>query len=98
MLHDWFLNSARRFPGEPALVVDGQSLTYSEVDAVSRAIGDRLRSAGPARPRVGLLATRTAATYAAYLATLRIGGVVVPLDASHPAERLALVAQSAGLD
>jgi amino acid adenylation domain-containing protein len=98
MLHDWFLDSVRRFPAEPALVVDGQTLTYAELEAQSRGVRGLLRRAGGVRPRVGLLATRSAASYATYLATLRSGGVIVPLDASHPPERLGLVARSADLD
>lgn len=98
MLHDWFLDSVRRFPAEPALVVDGQTLSYAELDALSRGVRSLLRREGASRPRVGLLATRSAASYATYLATLRAGGVVVPLDASHPPERLSRVIRSAGLD
>src|SRR5260221_5583581 len=98
MLHDWFGASVRRFPDEPALIVDGRQLTYTELDAVSRGVKHRLLAEGADRPRVGLLATRSVTAYAAYLATLRVGGVVVPLDSSHPSERLSLVAGSAGLD
>lgn len=98
MLHDWFIHSVRRFPDEPALIVDGQRLTYAELDAVSRGIKYRLLAEGAVRPRVGLLASRSVAAYAGYLAVLRVGGVVVPLDSSYPSERLALVARSAALD
>lgn len=98
MLHEWFSASVRKFPAEPALVVDGCELTYSQLDTLSRRIKSGLLHEGATRPRVGLLATRSALAYAAYLAILRVGGVVVPLDVSHPAERLAAIARSAGLD
>jgi amino acid adenylation domain-containing protein len=98
MLHHWFLDSVRRFPEAPALVVDGRTMSYAQLDAMSRSIRRRLRAESATRPRVGLLATRSAASYAAYLATLRAGGVVIALDASHPAARLGQVARSAGLD
>ncbi|MGC4791949.1 AMP-binding protein [Micromonospora sp. DT178] len=98
MLHDWFLRSVEKYPDEPALIADGRQWSYAEIDEVSRSIGHRLLAEGVARPRVGLLATRTVETYAAYIAGLRIGGVVVPLDPSHPADRLAMIARSAGLD
>jgi amino acid adenylation domain-containing protein len=98
MLHDWFIGSVQRFPAELALITDGSRLTYAQLDAVSRGIGRRLRAEGADRPRVGLLTARTVAAYAGYLATLRAGGVVVPLDAGHPPERLSQVTRSAGLE
>ncbi|MEU9508352.1 AMP-binding protein [Micromonospora sp. NPDC048170] len=98
MLHDWFIRSVEKYPDEPALIVNGRQLSYAELDGISRVIGHRLLAEGVGRPRVGLLSTRTVETYAAYIASLRIGGVVVPLDPSHPADRLAVVARSAGLD
>ena len=98
MLHDWFGGSVRRYPTATALVVAGQELTYAELDDLSLSVKHDLLAAGAARPRVGLLATRSALAYAAYLAVLRAGGVVVPLDAAHPAPRLASIARAAGLD
>src|SRR5690348_14912653 len=98
MLHDWFTRSVRRFPGQPALIVEGTQLTYAQLDAASRGIARRLRAEGAYRPRVGLLASRTVAAYAGYLAALRLGGLVVPLDSGYPAERLAQITRSAGLD
>lgn len=98
MLHEWFLASARRFPGEPALIVAGSQLSYAELDQMSRAIGTLLPRARDSQPRIGLLATRSAIAYAAYLAILRRGGVVVPLDAAYPRERLASIADAARME
>ena len=93
MLHDWFLDSARRYPDETALIVDGHALTYAALEAASATFASGVAPG----LRVGLLATRTVTAYAAYLGVLRAGGVVVPLDASQPAARLADVARTAGL-
>jgi amino acid adenylation domain-containing protein len=98
MLHDWFMESVRQYPNETALIADGRQFSYAELDVISRRIKHRLIEKGISRPRVGLLATQTVETYAAYLAILRIGGVVVPLDSANPAERIALIARSANLD
>ncbi|MGW0207536.1 AMP-binding protein [Streptomyces sp. NPDC003233] len=103
-LHGWFAESARRFPSQTALEVAGQHLTYRQLDAraaeFASALTARQRSYGrsPASPRVGLLATRTVTAYAAYLGTLRAGGVVVPLNPAYPAVRNRLVAERARLD
>ncbi|MEV6409931.1 AMP-binding protein [Kribbella sp. NPDC051718] len=98
MLHDWFSHSVQKFPDEPALIIDGRRFSYAELGDFSRRIKHRLLAEQVARPRVGLLVSRTVADYASYLAVLRIGGVVVPLDPSHPPERLAQIAKTAGLD
>ncbi|WP_248001489.1 AMP-binding protein [Streptomyces sp. RPA4-5] len=97
-LYDWFAASVEMVPDEPALVVDGACLTYAELDAASREAARHLRRRGNRPPRVGLLASRRVATYAAYLATLRLGGTVVPLNATNPVERNRLIAETAGLD
>ncbi|MGW2607610.1 AMP-binding protein [Streptomyces mirabilis] len=97
-LHGWFAASVEKVPDEPALVVDGACLTYAELDAASREAARHLRGPGGRPPKVGLLASRSVATYAAYLAALRIGGTVVPLNAANPVERNRLIAETAGLD
>ncbi|MGW1671595.1 AMP-binding protein [Streptomyces sp. NPDC002324] len=97
-LHAWFTDSVRRVPDEPALVIDGQSLTYAELDAVSRDVAGRVTGAGPRVRRVGLLASRSVASYAGYLGTLLAGATVVPLNEAYPAERNRKILDIAGLD
>ncbi len=88
MLHRWFTDSVAKLPDACALEVGGRGYTYAELDAVSRGIAGRLRRVAD-RPRVGLLATRSVVAYAGYLAALRVGGTVVPLNAGYPHQRLA---------
>ncbi|MEU8180098.1 AMP-binding protein [Micromonospora sp. NPDC049044] len=97
MLHHWFLDSVRKTPDAIALVVGSADYTYADLDAVSRGIGHRLRQVAE-RPRVGLLASRSAAAYGGYLAALRSGGVAVPMNDANPPERLAQLTRAAGLD
>jgi amino acid adenylation domain-containing protein len=98
VLHAGFTASARRFPDRPALLVDGQLISYAELDRLSGAVAARLAGTGPPRPRVGLPAARSVTAYAAYLGILRCGGTVVPLDAGYPESRLGLIAELARLD
>lgn len=98
MLHTWFTESAARDPDAAALVVEGRTYSYAELDALSRGIAHRIREQKQDRPRVGLIATRSVAAYAAYLAVLRLGGVVVPLNDAYPAPRLTSIARAARLD
>jgi amino acid adenylation domain-containing protein len=98
-MYEWFHDSARAFPGYPALRVGGVDFTYDElVTASTRVAGDILdRSRG--RPkRIGFLAPRNAATYLSYLAGLRLGITVVPLNPEVPAARNADIVRLAGID
>jgi amino acid adenylation domain-containing protein len=97
-LYGWFAHTVSEVPEQLALVAGGRELTYAELDTVVRVWARRLRPPGAHPPRVGLVAARTVATYAAYLATLRAGGTVVPLNVTSPPERLGLIAASARLD
>ncbi|MFE5791321.1 AMP-binding protein [Streptomyces sp. NPDC056503] len=96
-LHGWFAAGARRVPDGTALVVSGERLSYAELDAASRHVARVVREDAPARPRIGLLASRSTVAYAAYLGVLRAGGCVVPLNEAYPAERNAAVASAAGI-
>ncbi|TWF92802.1 AMP-binding protein [Saccharopolyspora dendranthemae] len=93
-VHTWFERAAAQFPGEPALEVDGSSLTYAELRELVERLASRVHAAGAPR-RVGLLANRSVLACAGYLAVLRAGATVVPLNPQHPPERIReLVAQT----
>ncbi|KQB83089.1 amino acid adenylation domain-containing protein [Corynebacterium oculi] len=80
-----------RTPEAPAVIVDrGETLTYSQVSALSGALARRLVAAGiaPGR-RVAVVAGRSAWQVIAAVAVLRAGGVYVPVDRSYPAARIA---------
>jgi amino acid adenylation domain-containing protein len=97
-LYEWFAESAERYPREPALEVADVSLTYEELrDVVDRLAGHILRRAGTLPRRIGVLASRTLATYAGYLAALRLGAAVVPMNPAAPYQRNLRIAEL-GLD
>lgn len=99
-LYEWFARTAAAHPGEPALEVDGSRLTYGELrEHAERTAADLVAAAGGVPPRrVGLLATRSVTAYAGYLAILRAGATVVPLNPEHPTARTAGVVEAAALD
>ncbi|GAB2727581.1 AMP-binding protein [Kitasatospora kifunensis] len=98
-LHSWFTDSVRRAPSQEALVVDGQRLSYGQLDAMSRELAARISATvGPGPLRVGLLITAGVSAYAGYLGVLRGGGTVVPLSADQPAARIRQVIELAELD
>ncbi|MBD0710871.1 MULTISPECIES: amino acid adenylation domain-containing protein [unclassified Streptomyces] len=99
-VYGWFARSAARYGDErTALEIGGETLTYRELDALAGRIAGRiLERTGPKPGRVGLFAGRSAAAYAGYLAVLRTGATVVPLNPEHPAARTAAIVEAAGLD
>lgn len=87
-LYEWFRRSAELNPDSVALQIRGMSHTYGDLVARSDALAKRiLYEFGDAPRRVGLLANRSLSAYVGYLAVLRLGGAVVPLNPQYPIER-----------
>jgi amino acid adenylation domain-containing protein len=95
-LFDLFSGSARRHPDRPALCVAGATLTYRELARTAECLAAHLGPV-PRGARIGLLASRSPLAYAGYLAVLRTGATVVPLNPIFPAQRNAAIAARAGL-
>ncbi|GAA4990228.1 hypothetical protein GCM10025734_16940 [Kitasatospora paranensis] len=75
------MNSAERRPDRPAVVLDGATTSYAELDRASARAAALLRASG-VRPgdRVGLLLPNVPAFPVLYYAVLRAGAVVVPMN------------------
>ncbi|HEX3529710.1 MAG TPA: amino acid adenylation domain-containing protein [Thermoanaerobaculia bacterium] len=93
VIHRVFAACAAAAPAAPAVVwADGplvQRLTYGELDRQADRLARRLRRAGvgPEVP-VGVFLERSPELFVAFLAVLKAGGVYVPLEATHPVDRL----------
>ncbi|MEO3749320.1 amino acid adenylation domain-containing protein [Streptomyces sp. B6B3] len=99
-LYDWFAGSADRHGDQPALEVGEERLTYRQLRDLAETLAARLVAANGGAPprRVGLMAGRSVAAYAGYLAVLRTGAAVVPLNPEFPATRNAAMAAAADLE
>ncbi len=88
-LQEGFEQQARRTP-ERTAVVDGQErTTYEELNRRANQLARHLVKMGVGvEDRVAVLLGRTAETVAALLGVLKAGAAYVPLDPSHPQERL----------
>lgn len=77
---------------------EGRSITYAELDLRSNRLAHRLRALGIG-PDVlaGICLDRTIDMVVALLGVLKAGGAYVPMDPHFPRERLAFMAEEAGL-
>ena len=87
-----FEMQVERFPDNTALVFEGQSLTYAELNARANRLANYLQSLGVgAEVKVGLFVERGFDMIVSILAVLKTGGAYVPLDPAYPVERLAFM-------
>ena len=102
LLHDVFIKSARDFPNNIAITVEGQSsITYADLNTLSNKFANFYKSLkGEIRenPYVGILSAVHEKSIAAVLGTLKIGGTYVPLDEHSPINRLANILKNTNLD
>jgi amino acid adenylation domain-containing protein len=76
-------------PDAPAVTFEAERLTYGELNEQADRLAHYLRARG-VRPevRVGICLERSLQLVVGVLGVLKAGGVYVPLDPSHPQERL----------
>ncbi|MCP4655793.1 MAG: amino acid adenylation domain-containing protein, partial [bacterium] len=90
---------AARTPEAVALVGGREQLSYGELGARVHRLAHRLRALGVgAEERVGVCMERTPEMVVALLATLKAGGVYVPLDPDYPAERREFMLRDSGVE
>ncbi|MUM27543.1 non-ribosomal peptide synthetase [Mycolicibacterium sp. CBMA 295] len=79
-------------PDAPAVVDGVRHLSYRELDEASNRLARMLIEAGVGPERaVGVAMGRSVELVVAWWAVLKAGGVYVPVDRAHPAERIATV-------
>ncbi|GAA5171432.1 hypothetical protein GCM10023321_70000 [Pseudonocardia eucalypti] len=90
--HDVVATLARRRPEAVAVSGAGPTLNYARLDALSERLAERLITLGVRPERlVALLMERTSALVVALYAVAKAGGAYLPLDPTHPPERLAFM-------
>jgi amino acid adenylation domain-containing protein len=93
-----FAEAVHRDPGAVAVVSDGDSITYGELDRRSNRLARHLRGRGVGPgSRVGVSLERCPDTVVALIATLKAGGAYVPLDPADPVERRDFVIRDAAI-
>ncbi len=85
--------------GHPAVIAGETTVSYATLDKQANQLARYLLKVGvKSGDRVGILLNKTINTYTSLLAVMKINAAFVPLDACFPKERLAYIAQDAGIE
>jgi amino acid adenylation domain-containing protein/non-ribosomal peptide synthase protein (TIGR01720 family) len=95
-LHQLLEMQAAIRPDSVALICDGESLTYRQVNAQANRLARKLVKQG-VKPDVlvGICLERSNAMVIAILAILKAGAAYLPIDLAYPADRLAFMLEDA---
>lgn len=95
-----FVEAARRYPDNMAVVFRDRRITYAELDGITDALAAFLKERhGVGRETiVGVLIERSELMAVLPLAIMKAGGAYIPLDPHFPEERLMFMVQDAGVD
>lgn len=87
-LHELFIKKSREFPGNIAIEMKNEKITYKELDLKSNAIAQHLEEKGIQHGEfVGVIAKRCPETIMNILGILKVGAAYVPIDPEYPEER-----------
>ncbi|HET8826740.1 MAG TPA: amino acid adenylation domain-containing protein [Terriglobales bacterium] len=95
-IHQRFEEQAKRTPANIAVSYEGQTLTYSELNARANQLARYLQRMGVGPDAlVGLCVERSLDMVVAILGILKAGGAYLPLDPRYPKDRLGFMVEDA---
>ncbi|WP_281560272.1 non-ribosomal peptide synthetase [Thalassomonas sp. RHCl1] len=97
-IHQIFEQQVAKTPKATAIICEGQSLSYRELDQQAEQLAHYLKNQGVGRDvLVGLCLERSFELVISLLAVLKAGGAFVPLDPAYPQQRLTYMLNDSGL-
>ncbi len=97
-VHELFEKQVERIPEAVAVVCEERWLTYGALNRRANHLAHYLRQLGvQAEVPVGICVERSLDMIVGLLGILKAGGVHVPMDSTHPAERIAFTAEDTGM-
>jgi natural product biosynthesis luciferase-like monooxygenase protein/amino acid adenylation domain-containing protein len=97
-VHELIEEQAARTPEATALVHDGRTLTYRQLDERANQVANRLHALGVGPGTlVGVYMQRSLEMMVGLLGIHKAGGAYVPLDPAYPRDRVALMVEDSGL-
>lgn len=98
LVHELIARQAAKTPDAAALICNGETLTYRELESRAGRLATTLASLGVGPDTlVGLHVGRSCDLVVGALAILKAGGAYVPLDPTYPKDRVALMIEDSGL-
>ena len=95
-VHDLLLQHAKKSPHSPAVCSWDGTLTYDELDKISKRLAHHFISVGIGQEvLVPVCFRKSMYTIIAMVAVLRAGAAFIPLDPAHPGDRLKGIIQKA---
>lgn len=96
-VHALFEAQAARTPQATALTARGTRTTFAQLDASANQLAHHLMALGAKHgDAIGICMERSPQTVIAWLAVMKTGGVLVPVDPSYPESRVRLMLEDSG--
>jgi amino acid adenylation domain-containing protein len=97
-IHDLFADAVKKGPNSVAIITNGHSYTYQQLDEASDFVAGLLTAKGVnAGELVGISLHRHFGMVAGLLGILKAGAAYVPLDPNYPRERLTYMIENADM-
>jgi len=87
MFVNWFIESSQKFPHRPALEVNNQQLSYSELGLLAGKVALAIQKQNIMNRPIGLLTHRSLASYAGVLGIMYSKNIYLPLNPYFPLNR-----------
>ncbi|NGZ77570.1 non-ribosomal peptide synthetase [Saccharibacillus alkalitolerans] len=98
-VHRMIKETAARVPEREAVVYEGGTLSYAELDGRSDVLAAELRAEGLGSGRIaGIMARPSAEMILSVLAVLKTGAAYLPIDPEYPQERIRFMLEDSGAD